>query len=1226
MKLKQLIVQGFKSFKDRTVIEFNSGITGIVGPNGCGKSNVVDALFWVMGEQSAKHLRGQSMKDVIFSGSAKYNPGSFAEVSLILNNEEEKHIHIGNKLVKPNEIQLTRKLFRNGESEYLINNTQCRLRDIQEVFMDTGAGAKSYSVIAQGEISRIVSQKPIDRRVMIEEVAGITKFKMRKRDSLKKIDHTNENLNRLQDLKSEIYKNLKILENQAEKAILAKNLKEKVKKYELVVESHREFELLRELKENFENIETLKTQAQEAKTRNALLENSLEEEKIQKLDLIEKLDVAQVVYNEGAKELAKSHEKLNYLKKSSSEKTHQIGLRRVELETLSEEHSERTNKLSATELELARIEENKFEVDVLEELESEVENLENSLSDQEIELKETQNKVKSFIQQEQSIDHDILKNSTKYNDIGLQLDSINHEVETLEKHFANARNQILVEKEEVEKSSLKLSEIKTEASNQKEKIQAAKAEMRELELSLKEKNKEFIQLDVKLNSLKAMQGNLEGSGEHVKKFLKENSEGNYAHVGNLIQCDEKYTKALQVILGEYFDYLVTTDENLNVVSTWANAQGNNVGLSAWIPSSSDIQAIDLSSISKKEIISVSEIIRVDNKAFEKVLKELTRNFFIIDSNDVKDFQAFEASEFGNFCLVNLSGKIQIKKQYSSLLSTFVSSKMGDNGFIERNNLITKLQTEKSQTEVIVAELEQKNRVKQTETEQLETQYQKSLDEIMQLENEVVKKNFMLTTKNESQESHLQKIQFLHEKKSKLSSERLELSLLEEKLSKQKIELTKNIEILSSKEEEFENIVNEMSDELDDKKHELLEKQVSFKGYENNLKNYKSQIEDLRAQLTKLANKMKQNNEFIEQYNTEIENYKSEIQELETSVMGLIEVQVTRENELKKIKNEVSLLENSMSDREEEAKNLTQKYNKLEKEIVQIEVKIEQQILEEEMLVNNMIEKYLINLRTTLVPVTEITDSQLKLLKELKPIDPNVQLENFEFNRRYGADLKECKEKFKNNKSELAKLGDINYQAIVEYDKQKLRYDFLNSQEEDLKRSINDLNLAIKQIDEKSKSRFLEAFNEVNERFEKVFPIIFGGGNAKLVLVGDLEKELNGELGEESECGVEIVAQPPGKKMQNINLMSGGEKAMTAISLIFSIFLVKPSPFCLLDEVDAPLDDANVGRFNELIRELSYESQFIVITHNKKTMELNDRLYGITMQEPGISKAVSVQLN
>jgi chromosome segregation protein len=250
VKLKRLILQGFKSFKDRTVIHFDEGITGIVGPNGCGKSNVVDAPFWVMGEQSAKHLRGATMKDVIFAGSSKYTPAAFAEVSLVLENDEGKHIHIGHQVSSPTEIQLTRKLYRNGETEYRINDVPCRLRDIQEVFMDTGAGAKSYSIIAQGEIHRLVNQKPEERRVMIEEVAGITKFKVRKKESLKKIEQTEQNLARLNDLQQEIEKNLKALEKQAEKAERARDLKQKVEKYDLVVHSHKEFELLKNFKES----------------------------------------------------------------------------------------------------------------------------------------------------------------------------------------------------------------------------------------------------------------------------------------------------------------------------------------------------------------------------------------------------------------------------------------------------------------------------------------------------------------------------------------------------------------------------------------------------------------------------------------------------------------------------------------------------------------------------------------------------------------------------------------------------------------------------------------------------------------------------------------------------------------------------------------------------------------------------------------------------------------
>ena len=315
----------------------------------------------------------------------------------------------------------------------------------------------------------------------------------------------------------------------------------------------------------------------------------------------------------------------------------------------------------------------------------------------------------------------------------------------------------------------------------------------------------------------------------------------------------------------------------------------------------------------------------------------------------------------------------------------------------------------------------------------------------------------------------------------------------------------------------------------------------------------------------------------------------------------------------------------MKEREDAVKDLTTKINKTEKEVVSCKMKLEQNIAEESEIVKNIIEKYQVNLREVLGSFLELDPSLYEELEDLTgsliqetengPVE--ISLESYEFHRRYGQDLKDCSYKLKQYKQELNRLGEINWQAIEDYERQKLRSDFLKIQESELRTSLQDLHNAIEHIDNKSRERFKHAFKEVSTRFEKVFPIIFGGGNAHLKVIGDIDTP---------ECGVDIIAQPPGKKMVNINLMSGGEKALTAVSLIFSIFLVKPSPFCLLDEVDAPLDDANVGRFNELLREMSQDSQFILITHNKKTMELNDTLYGVTMQEPGVSKAVSVQLH
>ncbi|EQC52168.1 RecF/RecN/SMC N-terminal domain protein, partial [Bacteriovorax sp. DB6_IX] len=347
--------------------------------------------------------------------------------------------------------------------------------------------------------------------------------------------------------------------------------------------------------------------------------------------------------------------------------------------------------------------------------------------------------------------------------------------------------------------------------------------------------------------------------------------------------------------------------------------------------------------------------------------------------------------------------------------------------------------------------------------------------------------------------------------------------------------------------------------------------------------------------------------------------------LEASNADTAEVLSDKDEVLSLMKDELSELLLGMQEREEEVKKLSKDINKTDKELAEKEVRLEQCLVEEEEIVRNIFEKYRVDLRESLGRFLEYTQEDFERLSDISGMYfmetengiTEIEKVPYEFVRKYGQELKDQGQRLKQYKSEYARLGEINWQAIEDYDRQKLRHDFLKVQEGELRKSLEDLQSAIDHIDEKSKERFKVAFEEVDVRFRKVFPIIFGGGEAQLKLVGNFE---------DPECGVDIVAKPPGKKMQNINLMSGGEKAMTAVSLIFSIFLVKPSPFCLLDEVDAPLDDANVGRFNELLREMSAESQFILITHNKKTMELNDTLYGVTMQEPGVSKAVSVQLH
>jgi chromosome segregation protein len=441
----------------------------------------------------------------------------------------------------------------------------------------------------------------------------------------------------------------------------------------------------------------------------------------------------------------------------------------------------------------------------------------------------------------------------------------------------------------------------------------------------------------------------------------------------------------------------------------------------------------------------------------------------------------------------------------------------------------------------------------------------------------------------------------------------------------KEELETAVKTLASDVADLESRYHELKISFENERDDMMELKVKAQSYQHQLTSLKSQVEDVNSQIDRYKEKREANTELLETYQTEIENVQTEVETVSASNSDMSEVLSDKESFLNLLKDQISQLLLTMQEKETELKEINSRINKIEKENVELELKTNQIVQEEELLAKDVFERYKIDLRTVIMKhlaiisdkVTDLKDLSAMYMMETEDGPKAIEIQEYEFEKRFPGQIKEAKEKYKDYRTEFNRLGEINWAAIEDYDRQKLRYDFLKTQEEELKKSLTDLQTAIAHIDEKSKERFKEAFGEVNERFSKVFPIIFGGGEARLEIIGDLDS---------IECGVDIIAKPPGKKMTSITLMSGGEKAMTAVSLIFSIFLVKPSPFCLLDEVDAPLDDANVGRFNELLREMSSESQFILITHNKKTMELNDTLYGVTMQEPGVSKAVSVQLH
>jgi len=1223
VKLKRLVIQGFKSFKDRTTINFDDGITGIVGPNGCGKSNIVDALFWVMGEQSAKHLRGKSMKDLIFSGSSKYSPGAFSEATLVLENTNGKHIHIGSKVSSPTEIQLTRKLYRNGETEYRINNEPARLRDIQEVFMDTGAGAKSYSIIAQGEINRLVQAKPEERRVMIEEVAGITKFKARKRESLRKIEATQSNLSRLNDLQVEIEKNLRALQKQAEKAERARSLKEKIKRNDIVVHAHKVFEGLKTYRDDQTRANELELDIETAKTRKNSLEVSLEDERIQKDEQTEKIEALQSEYNEISRTLAASEEKLNYLCKTVTEKESLVETRHKEMTEIHEEINNREERLTQLKAERENLESQREEGFDFSELEEVVENLKEEMELKAEGLDQLKEELSTAREELNELDQTVFRNSSRMEEFASSLQDITTEIEALEKQYSGVSKDIADEREASLKASEKAEELSNEEREVRSSLDELKVQLKEKEQKLKEKQKELIQKESKLTSLVEIRESLEGTKEGMAKLMEDHPQG-FVLLGTLIKCADEFAAGAQALLRDYLQVAVCKSNDAKMdLRSWLEANAN-LGLDVLIPmadSSITDETLERLRIKFPEIKALSEVLEMEGE-LKSELSAFLNGLYLVSDLESEKVLGLE----GSFKAIStFDGHKVVRNAQGANLIDFTNPENTGAGVVARNNQIEELTIEVEALKEEVPQIEEATSFLEKDLEAMSSRYDQIRDDLSDKKSEAASLSSALESKLANMEAGNARLEILKNRKTEISKQRFDLLENEEGMNKQLEEAKERVEDLSAQVEDIEESTSFLRDEYSTKKEELVEKQVQAKSFNERLENTDRQISDVESQIERQNQKLESHKELIENYQTEMENMTVEMEELEQANLNTAEGLQDKEEVLNNLKDSLGELLLAMKEREDEAKKLTTEISKNEKSLVEIDSKRSRIVEDEEQTVRNIFEKYRINLRESLGRFLEYEEDDYRGLGDISSMffmetengTVELECEPYEFNRRYGQDLKDCEYKLKNYKTELNRLGEINWQAIEDYERQKLRFDFLKVQEEELKTSLEDLEKAIEHIDEKSRQRFKIAFEEVDVRFRKVFPIIFGGGSAQLKVTGDMN---------DPECGVEIIAQPPGKKMQNINLMSGGEKAMTAVSLIFSIFLVKPSPFCLLDEVDAPLDDANVGRFNELLREMSKESQFILITHNKKTMELNDTLYGVTMQEPGVSKAVSVQLH
>lgn len=1189
MYLKRIEVKGFKSFADRAVLDFGKGITAVVGPNGSGKSNLADAVRWVLGEQSAKSLRGAKMEDIIFSGTDIRKPLGFAEVSITLDNSD-------NMLPMDfSEITVTRRMFRSGESEYYINGTSCRLKDITELFMDTGIGRDGYSIIGQGRVDEIINAKPEDRREVFEEAAGIVKYRTRKQEAERRLESTEQNIIRLEDIISELNTQIGPLKEQSEKAKTYLNLKERYKVLDLNIFIRNMEKQKEKQTAAAENLASLEDELLDNNRKSAMLEENCSRMKLNVSENDKSIEELKQEVHANSNEVEKLQgeinvcsEKISNLDANSVRLDNEIGLEKSRIDEY-KISIESCNKNLSENGEIINSEKSKLEAK-----ETEFEKVNNGLSDKEKYLESMKSEVIEIL-----------------NDISDKKSSLNG-LSAFSNNIEKRKSQILIEKEEKlnkkEELNQNLQTLNNDLSGIKEQYSICaknaaeyKNSMNELSNNKKLLEKEIFELNGKLQSRKArhkilceMESEFEGYNRSVKEIMKlkggspligsgKFADGICGVVADLVKTDKKYETAIEVALGASLQNIVTVDEYV-AQKCIDFLKERKYGRATFLP---------LSTIRKRNAIQNEQKIK-SSKGFQGF------------ANDLVTFENRYKNIFSNLLgrvivIDNMDNAIVLAKNigYSTKIVTLDGDVVNPGGSFTGGSI-------GHRTSSILGRKR----------------------EIEELNKDLVELSNTLSLMNDKLSDTDKKLERLAEG---VKDSDNNLHVLEKNISNCENSISNISSDLARIESEIEGIIRE-SDELDQEEAEINTK---MKNENAALSELNLQNEHMSFNIQKEQSDIKEIVDAREKLLPEITDLKIKLAELNKTVETLL----GRNDE---ITSNIKKCEAVIDDKNiEKEKSLCEK-KKVEAGILKLKSRIENilkineasskklEVLYQEKkkdldCVEEMQKKIKEYGESTALLQSELNKceiSKAKLDMEIENLQNRIW-EDYELNfasaQKYKTEIESITQVNKDIaviKQQIKELGDVNVSSIDEYKKVKERYDFLTVQESDLKEAKESLEKVISEMTEKMKSQFVKNFAVINENFNMTFHKLFGGGRAELVLV-DKDDVL--------ESGVDIVAEPPGKKLQNLTLLSGGEKALTAIALLFAILKMKPSPFCILDEIEAALDDINVVRFANFLRELSKNTEFIVVTHRKGTMEAADALYGVTMEEKGVSKLVSVKL-
>jgi len=1158
MRLKKIKLAGFKSFVDPTTIYFPSNLLGIVGPNGCGKSNVIDAVRWVMGESSAKTLRGESMADVIFSGSNSRKPVGTASVELVFDNREGK---LGGQYAGFNEISVKRMVSRDGTSHYHLNNTRCRRRDITDVFLGTGLGARSYAIIEQGMVSKLIEAKPEELRIYLEEAAGISKYKERRRETENRIKHTRENLERLTDLRDELEKQLNHLKRQSESAEKYKTFKQEERQYQSELLALRWKGLDEQAGQREQTIKQRENDFESAIASQRALEAEIEKLRANHAQEGEAMNAIQGRYYQHGSEVTRLEAAIKHALESRQQQQEELDRLQKQLEEVDNHLAQDKERLNAIEKQLEEGEPQ------LARAQQDQQAFRESLGKAEQAMQEWQqqwdqiNRELSSATQSVQVETTRIDHINKHvNQLADRLQGIHDEQTRLGDQAGNDELLSLHSTQQV------LGESESELQISLEAILESLAEQRAAnseQLMQQDDKREALQhnraeMATLLSLQKAAYG---GFNDHVTDWLSGQDLTETTRLGQSMEVDPGWEKAVEVILGHHLEAVCVDDESL-LAGKLTQLEEGRISL---IRNHGGMNEVDDDRLLLHRVRSDNDLSGLLNQVYA-----------------VEDLEAALALR------PNLPVGASVVTRDGICLGqgwVRVSIEQDKEGILQREQRIKQLEGEIQALESEYSGASEKLQLGRDAYRQLEETRDDIQDQINALHSQLAESRAEISSRetalaqiNERAERLVSDVEKIREQiiveKAELGTAQRQLT--ESRAHKQQLEDDRNR--LTAERDEYVAALEsnrEQAHQVSDQTHQIA-----------------MQIESLKSQKQSMAHqreRMQDQQRNLQARKTELEQSLSEVgtplQDMEASKETLLTERQAIEAELSEARNKVEAIDHQLREQESSRHAIEQTVQDKRAQVEQArmawqEIRVRCQGIEE-----------------------QLGEKDLKAEAVLAEINPEATEDAWA-------------EELGRIERRISRLGPINLAAIDEFKIQSERKEYLDMQNADLTEALDTLESAIRKIDRETRTRFKDTFDQVNDGMKKMFPRLFGGGHGYLELTGE----------DLLETGVTVMARPPGKRNSSIHLLSGGEKAMTAVSLLFSLFHLNPAPFCMLDEIDAPLDDANVGRFCEVVREMAEGIQFIVVTHSKMTMEMVSQLTGVTMQEPGVSHLVSVDID